>query len=81
MTPCREWFVNGWPDLWFPELSHPASWERTAKELCAGCPVREACLEAGMDPDVLHPYSGIWGGLNARERMRLAGRKVARWAA
>lgn len=38
-----------------------------AKEICAACPVREACLEhalAAREPD------GIWGGLTAQERRR-----------
>jgi WhiB family redox-sensing transcriptional regulator len=39
-----------------------------AKAICAGCPVRDACLEdaiARNEPD------GIWGGLTAPERYRL----------
>lgn len=51
-----------------------------AKEVCAGCPVREACLEfqlqmeAPVDADVLgvqYRY-GMFGGLSPRERYDLA---------
>jgi len=41
-------------------------WVSTAKAVCAGCPVREECLEAGM-----REPRGVWGGLTARERVRL----------
>lgn len=34
-----------------------------ARAICAGCPVREACLAAGIAED-----HGIWGGLTPRER-------------
>jgi len=34
-----------------------------AKAVCAPCPVREPCLEAGMSE-----RRGIWGGLTASER-------------
>lgn len=37
--------------------------ESQAKALCARCPVRLACRDAGLD----EPY-GIWGGLTERER-------------
>jgi WhiB family redox-sensing transcriptional regulator len=37
-----------------------------AKEICASCPVRRRCLEAGMSES-----RGIWGGLTPPERRRL----------
>lgn len=39
--------------------------ERRAKEICAICPVRRACLDHAMS---LHETHGIWGGLNEVER-------------
>lgn len=36
-----------------------------AKEVCAGCPVRNLCLDYALDHD--EDY-GIWGGLTPRER-------------
>lgn len=42
--------------------------ETAARELCAGCAVRRACLEYALYLE--EPY-GIWGGLNEGERRRL----------
>jgi WhiB family redox-sensing transcriptional regulator len=39
-----------------------------AKEVCKGCPVRLECLEFAID----HDCTGIWGGMDARERARYA---------
>ncbi len=44
------------PDLWFAEA--PADLER-AKALCAGCPVRDACLTSALRRR--EPW-GVWGG-------------------
>lgn len=54
------------PALFHPEDGDLAGVE-AAREICARCPVRPACLEhalAAREPD------GIWGGLTARERRR-----------
>jgi len=50
--PCH----TGNPDLWFAES--PTDLER-AKELCAACPVRDACLAGAIDRG--EPW-GVWGG-------------------
>lgn len=50
--PCR---VHD-PDLWFAEA--PADLER-AKEFCATCPVRAACLDGALLRREPH---GVWGG-------------------
>jgi WhiB family redox-sensing transcriptional regulator len=50
--PCR----SGDADLWFAES--PAELER-AKALCAGCPVRAACLAGARERE--EPW-GVWGG-------------------
>lgn len=42
--------------------------EAAAKAVCAGCPVRDACLEHALD--VREPY-GVWGGLAEHERADL----------
>jgi WhiB family redox-sensing transcriptional regulator len=47
--------------------------EAVAKSICAGCPVRESCLEFAMRVGETH---GVWGGLNEMERraiLRLQG--------
>lgn len=51
MLPC-----SSDPNLWFSE--EPADLER-AKALCAGCPVRRACLAAALER--AEPW-GVWGG-------------------
>lgn len=43
-------------DLWFSE--NPADLEQ-AKALCAGCPIRRACLAAALER--AEPW-GVWGG-------------------
>ena len=50
--PCR----TGHGDLWFAD--DPADLE-LAKELCGGCPVREACLAGASERR--EPW-GVWGG-------------------
>lgn len=36
-----------------------------ARKICAGCPVRETCLEWAIENDIEY---GIWGGASVRER-------------
>lgn len=38
---------------------------RTAKKICADCPIRQTCLEFGIATNVRY---GIWGGMTRRER-------------
>ena len=53
-----------------PEVFYPVSDEdaEEAKAICAGCPVRQACLEHALGH---REREGVWGGLNERERRRL----------
>lgn len=54
------------PALFFPEQGESSA--QDAKRVCAGCPVREKCLEyalANREP------AGVWGGLDETERRRL----------
>ncbi|HWR48353.1 MAG TPA: WhiB family transcriptional regulator [Pseudonocardiaceae bacterium] len=51
-APCR----SHDPDLWFAES--PAELER-AKQLCAGCPIKAACLDSALTRQ--EPW-GVWGG-------------------
>ena len=48
-----------------------------AKEICASCPVAEACLEYAI---ATRQSDGVWGGLTGVERHRLVRRrqKIAR---
>jgi WhiB family redox-sensing transcriptional regulator len=43
--------------------------EMKAKAICAQCPVRRECLKDAL---ANHEPFGVWGGLNADERFRLA---------
>jgi WhiB family redox-sensing transcriptional regulator len=45
-----------------------------AQRLCAGCPVRQPCLEFALGHGEVH---GIWGGLTARDRRALRTRRRA----
>lgn len=52
-------------DLFFPARGEPTD---EAKAICAGCIVREDCLEYAL---TTKQYHGIWGGTSERERKRL----------
>lgn len=53
-----------------PGIFYPASDEdaEEAKAICAGCPVRQACLEHSL---AAREREGVWGGLTERERRRI----------
>jgi WhiB family redox-sensing transcriptional regulator len=58
------------PDLHFP-TAHASGWLaqiEEAKQVCRGCPVREACLEWALKTG---QSAGVWGGLSERERKGL----------
>ena len=58
------------PDLFFPDRGAST---REAKAVCAGCVVREQCLEYAL---VGSEKFGIWGGLSERERRRIRRRRA-----
>lgn len=60
-TPCS---TN--PDLFFSDSTHSVA---AAREVCAECPTRLACLQWAIDND---ERDGIWGGCTPAERNRLA---------
>jgi len=43
-----------------------------ARRICAGCPVRQACLD-----EHLAEHHGIWGGMSDRERRHERARRLA----
>ena len=72
-------FVTAGIDLWFPgEHERPDARDRRvqdAKDVCAGCPVRDACLAYAMDREGsrhAHLRGGIYGGLTPEERASIA---------
>lgn len=53
------------PEIFFPVTDEDAD---QAKEVCAECPVQEACLEHALGG---REKEGIWGGCTERERRRI----------
>ena len=49
-----------------PELAREMR-EHRARRVCAGCPLRTACLDEALRLRVRY---GIWGGMNWDERLR-----------
>jgi len=56
------------PGYWETPVAKKAR-EAKAKMLCRACPVQPQCLEFSMVASEGH---GVWGGLNERERCKLA---------
>jgi WhiB family transcriptional regulator, redox-sensing transcriptional regulator len=52
-------------ELFFPDRGEPT---RDAKAVCAGCEVREECLDYALETG---QKFGIWGGTSERERRAL----------
>ena len=56
------------PDLFFPlSVTAPAAQIAAAKTICAGCGVRQECLEFALAHNQNY---GIWGGATAEDRQR-----------
>jgi WhiB family redox-sensing transcriptional regulator len=55
--------------VFFPETEQEVA---AAKAVCAGCPVRDACLEFAL---VTRQDDGVWGGLSEDERRRVRRRR------
>jgi WhiB family redox-sensing transcriptional regulator len=58
-------------ELFFP-VAHTYGWRKqteAAKNVCAGCPVREVCLQWAVETG---QQAGVWGGLSERERQALS---------
>lgn len=53
------------PGIFFPATDEESD---AAKEVCAQCAVREACLEHAL---AVREKDGVWGGCNERERRRI----------
>lgn len=62
--PC-----TGLHDMFFTGAEDPELRD-AAKKVCAGCPLREACLDTAMAYGD-HAQHGIFGGLTARERREI----------
>jgi len=57
-------------DVFFPigKTGRAITEIQEAKDVCAGCPVRQACLTFALDT---HQGYGIWGGYDEDERRLL----------
>ena len=64
LASCRGADLN----LFFPGRGESAE---PARRVCAGCPVREPCLDYALRHGITH---GIWGGLAERDRRALRSR-------
>ena len=64
------------PDIFFPIGTSEAAMSKLekAKQVCAGCAVRNPCLEWAITTGIDH---GVWGGLSEEER-RIHKRRTAR---
>lgn len=83
MSAVTDWMAEGScrgkdPGPWFPL---PAGTHRPPKDVdlytiaravCAGCPVRPACLDYALAVEAQHiKNDGMWGGLDEAERKKL----------
>lgn len=69
-APCRDLSTEETDRLFF---STSGSGYRTAKKICTGCRDKDECLEIALSFELPRERYGVWGGLSARERGRLAG--------
>jgi WhiB family transcriptional regulator, redox-sensing transcriptional regulator len=65
------------PDLFFPIATGGAAVRQVtqAQRICAGCGVRQQCLEFAMRNGETY---GIWGGTTPEERIRVRRRNLRR---
>lgn len=63
------------PEIFFPVGEGPQAQQQTkdAKRICHTCPAMTDCLNWALET---HQDSGIWGGLDERERRRIHRRKA-----
>jgi Transcription factor WhiB len=64
------------PDTWFPRKGQN-DLVRTAKKVCARCPVRIECLDHAL---TIRDPNGIWGGTSPEERRALLAEQEMRAA-
>ncbi|ROQ69206.1 transcription factor WhiB [Streptomyces sp. 840.1] len=63
------------PEIFFAVGEYPAAQQQTAdaKRICHACPVMDQCLSWALET---RQDSGVWGGLDERERRRIHRRKT-----
>lgn len=60
------------PDAFFPEDAHAYRDIAAVKRVCAGCLVRDRCLQLGFQYD-----TGVFGGLSGNERRALTRKRAS----
>ena len=75
-TPNRNWYASAAckgcdPELFFPRRGDDVS-SRSAKRVCATCPVKIQCLDFAISN---HEHFGIWGGVSDKGRRKLAAQR------
>src|SRR5690606_28769714 len=60
-------------EWWFPTAGDAEAIDK-ARAVCAGCPVRQACLDHALAAE---PRYGVWAGTTVGERQRLRARRAA----
>jgi WhiB family redox-sensing transcriptional regulator len=60
---CADNDAVGWDDFFPPDGKKSAA--RRARAVCAGCLVRDDCLEFALDHFI---RDGVWGGTTERDR-------------
>jgi len=57
------------PDAWFPNTTHRKRQTQLALRVCAGCPVRQHCLDYALgESRASRPLFGVWGGTTYHQR-------------
>src|SRR5262245_50106838 len=69
--------VSADPEIFFPVSGRGASGAQIeqARQICAGCRVRQECLDWAMSSGEMH---GIWGGTTPEDRTRARRKEAAR---
>lgn len=69
-----DWMADGSCRIEPPSTFFPSDGVgvEVARRICAGCPVKEPCLEYALYHRIDH---GVWGGASERERRRIARRR------
>lgn len=62
--PCSTLKPQEYDELFFPEQGRKI---KKARAFCAGCPVKDICLEFALKNNC----SGIWAGTNEQERGKM----------
>lgn len=70
-TPPVNGACAGRTDVDWDANTHKAA--AAAKDICDGCPIRQACLDYAL---TTRQEGGVWGGLLEQERLRLLNPKT-----